>query len=231
MAQFAARAKLAAAPGARWTYTNGDTILLSSIIRDRAGGDAIDFAERELFEPLGMSDVTFETDQVGTPIGASHLWASARDWARFGLLYLNDGVVAGRRILPQGWSDYSAKLTPQSQAFGYGAGFWTNRGDGAGPRRRVAGGMPSDSYMARGNQGQYLVIVPSAHLIVLRMGMAYTPGEDVDVVARLVGETLAALRSAQPSAGRSNLRGAASSPTGAPRRLYALTATKPDLGK
>jgi len=194
MAAFADRAPLAFPPGSRWTYTNGNTILLSRIIRDAAGGDAMGFARRELFDKLGTTGVVWETDQPGTPIGASHLWAPARDWARFGLLYLNDGVIGGQRILPEGWADYSARLTPGSETYGYGAGFWTNRGDGDGPHRRVAGGMPADSYMARGAQGQYLVIIPSARLVVLRMGMAYTDRDDVGAVERLVAEAVAAVR-------------------------------------
>jgi hypothetical protein len=196
MAGFAERARLGAAPGTSWTYTNGDTLLLSRMIRDQAGGDAahvVAFAHRELFDKLGMTQVTLEFDGVGTPIGASHMWASARDWARFGMLYLDDGVVGGERILPQGWADYSARLTPGSETYGYGAGFWTNRGDSAGARIRTAGGMPADAFMARGNEGQYVVIVPSARLVIVRLGMAYTPREDMPAVARLTADAVAAV--------------------------------------
>ena len=111
MAAFAEKAPLKAAPGTWWNYTNGNTILLSKIIRDKTGGDAasvLAFARRELFDKLGMRHVTLEFDAVGTPIGSSHMLASARDWARFGLLYLNDGVAGGERLLPSGWVDYSA---------------------------------------------------------------------------------------------------------------------------
>ena len=112
----------------------------------------------------------------------------------FGLLYLNDGVVGGERILPEGWVDYSARLTPGSEDFGYGAGFWTNRGAGPAIASRVAAGMPADSFMARGSQGQYLIIVPSARLVILRMGMAYTDRGDVAATERLVADAVAAVR-------------------------------------
>src|SRR5262249_15619609 len=93
-AAFAETAELGAAPGTRWNYTNGNTMLLARMIRDAVGGDAasvLRFAHRELFDKLGMEHATLEFDSVGTPIGSSHMWASARDWARFGRLYLDDG--------------------------------------------------------------------------------------------------------------------------------------------
>jgi CubicO group peptidase (beta-lactamase class C family) len=194
-AAFAETAKLGAPPGTHWNYTNGNTMLLARMIRDQAGGDAtsvLRFARRELFDQLGMEHITLEFDVAGTPIGSSHMWASARDWARFGQLYLDDGVAGGERILPDGWIDYSARLTPGSETYGYGAGFWTNRAMTGGAAKRIGLGMPRDSFMARGSQGQYIVIVPSARLVVVRLGMAHDRYEDIDGVARLVADAIAA---------------------------------------
>ncbi|MFO1082072.1 MAG: serine hydrolase, partial [Reyranellaceae bacterium] len=154
------------------------------------------FARRELFDKLGMRGVTLEFDATGTPIGSSHMLAPARDWARFGLLYLNDGVVGGQRLLPEGWVDWSAAATPGSERFGYGAGFWTNRGDGEGQRYRIARGIPADAFMARGANGQYVVIVPSQRLVVVRLGPAFTARDDMDVVARLVADVISATNGA-----------------------------------
>jgi CubicO group peptidase (beta-lactamase class C family) len=196
MAAFAERAPLKAPPGTSWNYTNGNTILLSRIIRDSTGGDAasvLAFARHELFDKLGMRHVTLEFDATGTPIGSSHMLASARDWARFGQLYLQDGVVGSQRLLPRGWVDYSAASTPGSEHFGYGAGFWTNRGDGEGQQYRVAHGIPADAFMARGAYGQYVIIVPSQRLVVARFGSAFTPRDGMDVVARLVADVMAAM--------------------------------------
>lgn len=168
------------------------------IIRDNAGGDAAStpaFARRELFDKLGMRHVTLEFDAAGAPIGSSHMPASARDWARFGLLYRNDGVAGGERLLPPGWVDYSAAPTPGSERFGYAAGFWTNRGDGEGQRYRIARGIPADALFARGANGQYIVVVPSQRLVVVRLGSAFTPRDDMDVVARLVADAIASPRS------------------------------------
>jgi CubicO group peptidase (beta-lactamase class C family) len=153
------------------------------------------FAHRELFDKLGMEHVTLEFDGAGTPIGLSHMWASGRDWARFGQLYLDDGGAGGERLLPEGWVDYSARLTPGSETYGYGAGFCTNRGTTGGAAKRIGLGMPPDPFMARmarGTQGPYIVIVPSAGLVVVRLGMARDRSEDIDGVARLVADAMAA---------------------------------------
>jgi hypothetical protein len=202
MAAFAEAAPTIAPPGGKWRYANGNYLVLSQIIRDRAGGDAastLRFIHAELFDKLGMSHATLEFDGAGTPIGASHMWAPARDWARFGMLYLNDGVVGGQRILPAGWVDYSARLTPGSEDYGYGAGFWTNRGRSQAAKRRIAAGMPADSFMARGSQGQAIVVIPSLRLVIVRLGMSYTPSGDIVALERLVADTVAAVK-ARPAA-------------------------------
>jgi len=119
--------------------------------------------------------------------------------------------VGGERLVSPGWVDYSAAPTPGSEHYGYGAGFWTNRGDGEGQRYRIAHGVPRDAFMARGTAGQYIIIVPSQKLVVARFGSAFTPRDDMDVVARLVAELIATL----PRAGY--MCGVAWSPDG---RLY-----------
>jgi CubicO group peptidase (beta-lactamase class C family) len=211
-AAFAARACLRAEPGSEWWYTNCNFVLLSRIIRDAAGGDAEStrrFVERELFEPFGMEHATLEYDSAGTPLGTIHLWASARGWARFGLLYLRDGVSpSGQRILPEGWVDYSARLTPQSDEDGYGAGFWTQRGNSSAARERISAGMPADSFMAVGSQGQYTIVIPSEDLVIVKIGWSYTPNDDLAAVARLVRETIAALHADECAlpAGRKQIR-------------------------
>jgi CubicO group peptidase (beta-lactamase class C family) len=193
MAEFAASSELETAPGSAWNYHDGNTIILSRLIRDAAGGRAVDvlrFAKRELFEPLGMRSVTLEFDATGTPEGSSQMLASARDWARFGLLYLEDGVVGGRRILPEGWVQYSASLTPHGWV-GIGAGFWTNLGDSKGSRFRTSLGMPHDAFYASGTFGQYVIIVPSERLVIARFGIS---GNQYDIagVSRLVADVIAA---------------------------------------
>jgi CubicO group peptidase (beta-lactamase class C family) len=193
MAAFAESAELESPPGSAWNYHDGNTIILSHLIRDAAGGHAADvlrFARTELFGPLGMRNVTLEFDATGTPEGSSQMLASARDWARFGALYLNDGVVGGQRILPEGWVNDAAAPTGSAWV-GYGAGFWTNRGDSFGAKYRTAHGWPAESFYASGTFGQYVVIVPSERLVIARFG---TSGNryDIEGVSRLVAEVIAA---------------------------------------
>ncbi|HTR87336.1 MAG TPA: serine hydrolase, partial [Reyranella sp.] len=197
MAAYAASFPLAFAPGTDWNYTNGNTMQLDRIIRDKTGGNAqgvLDFAHRELFDKLGMQHVTLEFDSTGTPLGASHMFATPRDWAKFGLLYLNDGMAGGERILPEGWVDYSASYTPHSGPYGYAAGFWTNRSsESSGARYRVERGIPADAFMARGSKGQYVIVIPSQHLIVARFGIANNDRDDMDMVARVVKAVISTL--------------------------------------
>jgi CubicO group peptidase (beta-lactamase class C family) len=192
MAAYAATASLEAAPGTYWNYHDGNTVLLSRIIRDAVGTRATDvmqFVRRELFDPLGIRSAVIEFDATGTPEGSSQMLATARDWARFGLLYLNDGVVGGRRILPEGWVDYSANPVPEAWV-GMGAGFWTNRGDSKGARYRGSLGMPKDAFYASGTFGQYVVVVPSQRLVVVRLGIT-APMYDIEGVSRLAADVIA----------------------------------------
>jgi CubicO group peptidase (beta-lactamase class C family) len=193
MAGFAESSDLETPPGSAWNYQDGNYVILSRLIRDAVGGHAADvlrFARAELFGPLGMRSVTLEFDATGTPDGSSQMLATARDWARFGLLYLGDGVVGGRRILPEGWVGYSASLTPNAWV-GMGAGFWTNLGDSKGSRFRTSLGMPGDAFYASGILGQYVVIVPSQRLVIARFGIS---GNQYDIagVSRLVADVIAA---------------------------------------
>src|SRR6267154_1326220 len=170
MAAYAEGVGLATPPGSAWNYNDGNFIILSHLIRNAAGGHASDvlrFARAELFGPLGMRNVTIEFDASGNPEGSSQMLASARDWARFGMLYLNDGTAGSKRILPEGWVKYSASATPNGWV-GYGAGFWTNLGDSLGASYRIEHGWPRDSFFAKGSIGQYVVVIPSEHLVIAR---------------------------------------------------------------
>ncbi len=193
MATYAEKAALKARPGTTWEYTSGNTLIVSAIVRNAIGDTASEvqrFAQSKLFAPLGMRHVTMELDGAGTPVGSTRMLASARDWARFGQLYLSDGVVDGKRILPEGWVRYSATPTLDSD---YGAGFWVNAGDAEDARWRVRNGMPKDTFFASGLYGQRIVIVPSKHLVIVRFGSTIDPPEyDIRGLERLTADVIAA---------------------------------------
>ncbi len=193
MAAFAVKAPMIAPPGKRWAYSSPTTELLARIIRDAVGGPekTLAFAWRELFNPLGMRSVTLEFDGAGTLQGSSYMLASARDWARFGLLYLNDGVIGGRRILQDDWVDFSASATLDTD---YGAGFWTNRSENERAKGRVRLGIPRDAFFASGDLGQRIVIIPSQHLVIVRLGDSVDPTGDIRGLGRLVKEVIAAMQ-------------------------------------
>ncbi|MBR0707666.1 serine hydrolase domain-containing protein [Bradyrhizobium liaoningense] len=196
MAAYAETIPLETAPGTAWNYHDGNMLILSHLIRVAAGGspaDALRFARRELFAPLGMRHAVLQLDGSGTIEGSGEMLASARDWARFGQLYLNDGVVGGKRILPEGWVNYSATATPNAWV-GIGAGFWTNQGDSFGAKFRVEHGWPRDAFFAKGTIGQYTIVIPSEKLVIVRMGRSPNAPPQADGVFDLVRDVVAATR-------------------------------------
>jgi CubicO group peptidase (beta-lactamase class C family) len=191
MAAPAVQAPLIARPGTRWAYSSPSTQILARIIRDAVGGpeQTLRFAWRDLFNPLGMRTVTLEFDGSGTLQGSSAMLASARDWARFGLLYLQDGVVGEKRVLHEDWVDLSAAATLNTD---YGAGFWTNRSEHANAKGRIAMGIPRAAFFASGDLGQRIVILPTQRMVVVRLGDSVDPTGDIRGLGRLVKEVIAA---------------------------------------
>jgi len=150
---------LIAAPGTRFRYANNDILLAILAIAPTFEAHP----PAELFRRLGMNDTFAETDWRGNYMLSSQVWSTARDLARFGRLYLNDGVVDGQRVLPEGWRDHVSRPSgPQPNGEqGYGATFWLlNKSDG----------IPADAISANGNRGQYVIIVPSRNIVIVRRG-------------------------------------------------------------
>jgi CubicO group peptidase (beta-lactamase class C family) len=194
MASYAERIPLETAPGSAWNYHDGNLLILAHLIRNAVGGnpsDVLRFARRELFAPLGMHRVTLQLDGAGTIEGSSEMLASARDWARFGQLYLNDGIAGGKRVLPAGWVNYSSSPTPQGWV-GIGAGFWTNRGESFGANYRIEHGWPRDAFFAKGTIGQYTIVIPSGRMVIVRLGRSPNWPPEADGVFDLVHDVVAA---------------------------------------
>ena len=158
----------------QWYYSSGTTNLLSRIIRDQFEEQQayLNFPRAVLFNPMGMRTAIIEPDPSGTFVGSSLMYASARDWARYGLLYLYDGVWNGQRILPEGWVEYSAARAPALKEGFYAAHFWTNATEDAmAVFNRRWKDVPEDAFYASGFEGQNVVIIPSMDLVIVRLGM------------------------------------------------------------
>ena len=164
----AATTHLEAEPGERWKYSNNDTLLLLLGLRQALGSDLdyLRYPYDRLLQRIGMNHTWMETDHAGNFIGSSQVYTTARDLARFGLLYLQDGVWNGEQILPSGWAEYVAQPAPayerQPDRQGYGAQFWLYDG---------LHGLPAGTYSTAGNKGQHATIIPASNMVVVRTGV------------------------------------------------------------
>lgn len=169
-AAVAAASKLAARPGTAWKYSSGTTNLITHAWRTVIPREAyVDFPRRSLFDRIGMTSALMETDEEGDFVGSSFIYATARDFARFGWLYAMDGMWGGDRILPAGWVAHGLRPTAQSNDGLYGAHFWVSVPPDQ--RHHFEQRMP-EMLHATGFGGQRITIVPSRRLVIVRLGLA-----------------------------------------------------------
>lgn len=182
--EFAMGAKLVAEPDAVWSYSSGTTNILQEIVRRQFGNhaDYLAYPHTRLFQKLGMNSAILEPDASGTYVGSSFMYATARDWAKFGQLYLQDGIWNNERILPEGWVAYSSRETPHSDGT-YAAHFWLAHNDAE---------FPKDGFMAQGFEGQTVAIIPSQKLVIVRLGL--THGDAVYDDVAFIKSIIAALK-------------------------------------
>jgi CubicO group peptidase (beta-lactamase class C family) len=172
MAGFAAGLPAKYDPGTVFNYSGGNSNILSRIIRQTVGENAYaSFPHTALFEKIGAHSMVLEPDASGTYVGSSYVFATARDYARFGLLYANDGVWMGKRILPEGWVQRTRMTTAANRLGNYGYQFWLNGLDKRDTSRREFPDVPPDMYYADGYGGQNIYILPSNDLVVVRLGL------------------------------------------------------------
>jgi hypothetical protein len=174
-AAYAIDKPLDTVPGTRWRYSSGTSNILSRVIRQVVGGSAKDYLEfprRALFDRIGMRSAIIEPDASGTFVASSFMYASARDWARFGQFLLQDGVWDGERILPAGWVGYMATLTPQSARRDFGAHLWVKIPPPFDSRAKPPPKLPPDTFHAVGHEGQFVSVIPSRRLVVVRLGLS-----------------------------------------------------------
>lgn len=185
MASYAASRPLAYPPGTHWAYSSGTSVILAAVIREIFQDDAayVRFPREELFDRIGMRSAVIETDASGTFVGSSLMYATARDWARFGQLYLNRGVWNGEQILPENWVSYTRTPTPADSTHGYGAHFWLGvPTDPGAPVTSLSPGM----LQAAGHEGQYITILPIQDLVIVRLGRTRRGNWDQAAFARAI---------------------------------------------
>jgi CubicO group peptidase (beta-lactamase class C family) len=172
MAKFAADKELLHPPGTVFSYSSGTSEIIARVLRATFANDEdyLRYARERLFEPLGMSSAEIAPDASGTFVGSSYLYASARDFARLGLLYLQDGVFAGEKLLPEGWLEYTLTPTRAAPNGNYGAHMWLRlpESDGYGEPP-----MPDDAFYFLGHNEH---IVPSHDLVIVRLGLTAKGG-------------------------------------------------------
>lgn len=176
MADYAKNKAMEANPGSKWYYSSGTTNMLAQLVYNKAGGSLAKtnkFIREQLFQPLNMSTAFIETDPSGVFVGSSYMYASARDWARFGQMYLQDGRFGNKQILPAGWVKYSTSVTEHTPKGEYGAQIWLNAGNPAGSANRKWPDLPSEIYYFGGHNKQIVAIIPKHKLVVVRLGVTF----------------------------------------------------------
>jgi CubicO group peptidase (beta-lactamase class C family) len=164
-AAHAMKQPLASTPGSEWYYSSGTTNIVTRLLGDALGdkNGSSDktraFIQKRLFDAIGMSSATAQFDAAGTFVGSSYVYATARDFAKFGELYLRDGSWGSKRILPKGWVDHARAQTviDDETGQGYGAHWWTQPGE-------------PDSLVASGYEGQQILVLPERDLVIVRLG-------------------------------------------------------------
>ena len=195
-AGFARAQPLLHPPGSVWSYSSGSANILSRIAQDAAGSLAAAYPAEKLFKPLGMSSATMETDEYGTLVGSSYMYATARDWARYGQFLAQDGIWRGQEMLPRGYVAMMA--TPAAASGGqYGQGLvwlWGTDALQAGKNPDADYGIPADTFWLEGHDGQSMAVIRSRELVIVRLGLTpsslhYQPDSLVKAILDVTGQS------------------------------------------
>lgn len=195
MADFSARQKILHEPGTHWYYSSGTTNILSALLKNVYQADYDNLAHEKLFRKIGMKFVTFEKDSSGVYVGSSYIYTTARDLARLGLLYQNDGVWGKTRILPEGWvrytttmskAYYTTPLTPHDYSDNPGAQWYINAGIPERNQPKPWPGAPADTFAGLGHWGQSIFVIPSLGIVAVRMADDRDGSFDKDTYLKLI---------------------------------------------
>ena len=173
-AAFAALEPLESTPGTSWQYSSGSSAILARVLREALAGTVEDYQQyprRALFYPLGMRTAVMEPDAAGLLATSAFMCASAHDWARFGQLLLQDGRWDGQPLLPEDWVRYMVSATPQSPRQDFGAHLWVKVPEPFNSRASPPPALPADAFHAVGHEGQFVSVIPSRQLVIVRLGL------------------------------------------------------------
>ncbi|MCP4912977.1 MAG: serine hydrolase [Oligoflexia bacterium] len=179
MATYTSQRPFAHRPGKQFNYSSGETNLMMGILRKKLGAKYENYPWEQLFQPLGMKNITWERDQAGTYVGSSYLYMSARDLAKFGQLYLQKGKWNDKQLLKESFVDESVKLVPafektilkgEDNAQGYGYQWWLNKDLPIKKLKRPYPALAESAYFGLGHHGQTLIVIPEFNAVVVRYG-------------------------------------------------------------
>ena len=191
MAAFTAAHPLAHTPGTVFSYSSGNSNILSRIIRQTVGEkDYAAYPFTALFYKIGMYHTSVEPDASGTYVGSSYINATARDYARFGLLYYNNGVWNGEHILPEDWVQQTTTAPAANKQKNYGYQFWLNGVQANNPSQHIFKDVPADMFYCDGYAGQYIYIIPSRKLVVVRLGLTLDKSFDENDLSKNIIECI-----------------------------------------
>ena len=168
-ANYVLQKPLTRQPGSYFSYSSGTANLLSQVYFDNTGATLQtsynDFMDN-LYEPMAFQNAVFEVDASGVFMGSSYFYASARDWARLGQLMLDDGVINGQRLVSSDWIRAATSPNTSANEKAYGYLWWLNRGDS----QLRWPDLPADAFAAQGNRQQWIMVVPSSDIVIVRLG-------------------------------------------------------------
>ncbi|HEY6976882.1 MAG TPA: serine hydrolase [Chitinophagaceae bacterium] len=191
MAAFAAGHSSDREPGTKFRYSSGNSNILARIIRQTVGEkEYAAYPYKALFYKIGMYHTLFEPDASDTYVGSSYIMATARDFARFGLLYYNDGVWNGERILPEGWVRQTVTPPPVNELKNYGYQFWLNGLVSDTSSRHILPDAPADMFYCDGYAYQFIFIIPSKKLVIVRLGLTLDRSFDENAFVKNIIEAV-----------------------------------------
>ena len=201
MAAYTASQDLEANPGEKWEYASPTPNLLMAMLKNTMSAREYDqYPWKKLFDVIGMKKVVWERDVAGTFVGSSYIFTTPQDMARFGYLFLNDGMWEGKRLLPQGWVAYSTTIAPayfttklsksDMSDPAYGALWWLNRDIPEKNMKRAFPDAPDDMFIAMGHWGQYIFVIPSLDMVIVYTGDNRDDAFNINTFLKLIIDSI-----------------------------------------